>query len=337
DALNASSNYGQDVFLAAPGTGIYTTTAGGGYASVTGTSAAAAEVAGAAALLRASSVGASNGVIVNRLAESADAAGTVSQTGNGRLNLARAVSDTSSTSVEPAGAAPIGGGGPFVGPYVAAGAVNGGSLVIREHTCATAQSSFTSGTTVCAHASVTIGGGGSANWTVLWFAPGVDSTAGPAAHFASFTDSTATATHDDTFAPTTAGTWKVVICKTGDTSKCSGGNTIASATFVVTADTSTSVSSSVNPSKFGQSVTFTATVTSSGPGTPTGTVTFKDGATTLGTGTLSGGVASFSTSTLSVGSHTINVDYAGDGNFNTSSGSTSQTVGKSDTSTSVSS
>src|SRR5207253_7996640 len=51
------------------------------------------------------------------------------------------------------------------------------------------------------------------------------------------------------------------------------------------AGTTTAVSSSVNPSVFGQSVTFTATVSAVAPGagTATGTVTFKDGATTLGT------------------------------------------------------
>ena len=61
DALNASSNYGQDTFLAAPGTDILTTAAGGGYASITGTSASAAEVAAAAALLRANDSSATNG------------------------------------------------------------------------------------------------------------------------------------------------------------------------------------------------------------------------------------------------------------------------------------
>ena len=75
DALNGSSNYGQDVFLGAPGTGIATTSAGGGYTSITGTSASAAEVAGAAALIKANS-GASNGVIVSRLAKNAEPAGT---------------------------------------------------------------------------------------------------------------------------------------------------------------------------------------------------------------------------------------------------------------------
>src|SRR5439155_18093548 len=118
-----------DTFLAAPGTDIVTIVPGGGTSSITGTSASAAEVAGAAALLRAVDPSASNGVIVNRLAESADAAGTADQTGNGRLNLSRAVGDTSTTSIKPAGAAPVGSGGPYVGPYVAAAAsITGATL-----------------------------------------------------------------------------------------------------------------------------------------------------------------------------------------------------------------
>ena len=57
---------------------------------------------------------------MSRLAKNAEAAGSQEQTGNGRLNLDRAMADTSTDSIQPAGAAPIGGGGPFVGPYVAA-------------------------------------------------------------------------------------------------------------------------------------------------------------------------------------------------------------------------
>ena len=63
---------------------------------------------------------ASNGVVVGRLARNADPAGTVDETGNGRVNLARALGDTSTDSVQPAGSAPLGNGGPFVGPYVVA-------------------------------------------------------------------------------------------------------------------------------------------------------------------------------------------------------------------------
>jgi hypothetical protein len=81
--------------------------------------------------------------------------------------------------------------------------------------------------------------------------------------------------------------------------------------------TTTTLSSSVNPSVFGQSVTFTATVSGSG-GTPTGSVTFMNGGTTLGTSTLSGGSATFTTSSLPVGSDSITAVYGGDPNFTAS-------------------
>ena len=86
------------------------------------------------------------------------------------------------------------------------------------------------------------------------------------------------------------------------------------------ASSTTSVTSSANPSVFGQSVTFTAQVSavSPGAGTPTGTVTFKDGSTTLGTGSLSAGTANFTTAALAVGSHSITAVYGGDTHFKTS-------------------
>jgi uncharacterized repeat protein (TIGR03803 family) len=76
------------------------------------------------------------------------------------------------------------------------------------------------------------------------------------------------------------------------------------------ATSATSVVSSVNPSKPGQKVTFTATVTSPTT-TPTGKVTFMDGSTVLGTETLAKGKAKFSTSTLSAGTNKITAVYAG--------------------------
>src|SRR5206468_2141590 len=88
DSLDPTSNYGADTFLAAPGAGIETTAVGGGYATISGSSAAAAEVAGAAGLMRASSLDSTNSVVVGRLARNADSAGSAEQTGNGRLNLA---------------------------------------------------------------------------------------------------------------------------------------------------------------------------------------------------------------------------------------------------------
>src|SRR2546426_7449431 len=93
------------------------------------------------------------------------------------------------------------------------------------------------------------------------------------------------------------------------------------------ADTTTSLASSVNPTRFGQSTTFTATISVVLPGTtavayPSGTVTFFDGSTSIGSGTLSTSsvvtTASFSTYSLAVASHSITASYAGDANFNPS-------------------
>jgi hypothetical protein len=97
---------------------------------------------------------------------------------------------------------------------------------------------------------------------------------------------------------------------------------------------STSLSATPNPSSPGQQVTFTATVTGTG-GTPSGTVTFSDGGTTLGTGTLINGATTYQTTSLSAGSHTITATYNGDSNFGTSSGTVTQVV-KTTSSTSMS-
>ena len=91
----------------------------------------------------------------------------------------------------------------------------------------------------------------------------------------------------------------------------------------------TTLTSSSNPVKAHKSVTFTAKVVASAPGTgtPTGTVTFMDGTTTLGTGSLSGGQASFSISSLSHGTHQITAVYGGSSGFATSTSNVvSQTV-----------
>jgi alpha-tubulin suppressor-like RCC1 family protein len=83
------------------------------------------------------------------------------------------------------------------------------------------------------------------------------------------------------------------------------------------AATTTAFSASpVSPSVFGQSVTLTATVSSSA-GTPDGSVTFTDSvAGVLGTGTLDGsGVATLTTSSLSIGAHTITASYGGATSF----------------------
>lgn len=93
------------------------------------------------------------------------------------------------------------------------------------------------------------------------------------------------------------------------------------------ASTTTTLTSSINPSSFNQSVTFTATVTPPGGGTATGTVSFFDGSKNLGTRTLIGGVATLTLSTLAIGAHSITAVYGGDANFATSTSAVlSQTV-----------
>jgi len=93
--------------------------------------------------------------------------------------------------------------------------------------------------------------------------------------------------------------------------------------------TTTALTSSPNPSTFGQAIAFTATVAAPmGATTPTGTVTFTSGATTLGTAVLSAsGVATFTPTALPVGvNQTVTATYSGTPNFATSSGTTSVTV-----------
>jgi uncharacterized repeat protein (TIGR03803 family) len=103
--------------------------------------------------------------------------------------------------------------------------------------------------------------------------------------------------------------------------------------------TTTTLSSSPNPSTYGQTVTFIATVASSVGAPPDGeTVTFMKGVTALGTGALNGGSASLTTSTLWMGTNAITAVYGGDSKFG---GSTSkavkQVVSKAPTTTAVAS
>ena len=100
--------------------------------------------------------------------------------------------------------------------------------------------------------------------------------------------------------------------------------------------TKITVASTVNPSAFGESVTFTATVAAQVNGTPTGTVTFSDGSTTLGQATVNAGTATYPSASLATGSHSITATYSGDSNF-TGSASTalSQVVQKVDAATTL--
>jgi hypothetical protein len=90
--------------------------------------------------------------------------------------------------------------------------------------------------------------------------------------------------------------------------------------------TTETLQSSLNPSDYGQTVTFTAQL-SSGNGVPTGDVQFADGSMILGTETISSaGASTFSTGLLAIGTHGITATYQPTGTFPATSASLSQVV-----------
>ena len=75
--------------------------------------------------------------------------------------------------------------------------------------------------------------------------------------------------------------------------------------------TTTALTASANPAAFGQSISFTATVTASSGAVTGGTMAFTDGPILLGAVPVAGGTASLSVSALSAGSHSITASYGG--------------------------
>jgi Bacterial Ig-like domain (group 3) len=108
----------------------------------------------------------------------------------------------------------------------------------------------------------------------------------------------------------------ITVSYAGDLDFTATASPVFTETILPVLATATTLTSSLNPSYSGQSVTFTATVvlaSSASSPVPTGTVSFLDGGTLLGTGSLnSAGVATYTTSTLAVGSHNITATASGD-------------------------
>ncbi|MGB0117729.1 MAG: Ig-like domain repeat protein, partial [Terriglobales bacterium] len=115
-------------------------------------------------------------------------------------------------------------------------------------------------------------------------------------------------------------------------------NLVCSNTWSPEVCTATAISSSLNPSTYGQAVSFTATVTGN---SPTGTVQFTVDGSNLGSPVAlsSGSATSVTTSTLAVGTHTVTAMYSGDSNNSFSTGTLSggQVVGSATSGTVVTS
>jgi sugar lactone lactonase YvrE len=148
------------------------------------------------------------------------------------------------------------------------------------------------------------------------------------------------------FAPTTTGTLTGALTITDNSGNVSGTKQTVQLSGTGLAgtktSTTTSVTSSQNPSTFGESVTFTATVSPNGPPTPTGTVGFTSSGTTIigcSAVTLSASrTAQCATTGLPVGTDLIVATYSGDSNYTGSSSSPlAQVVNKAATATALTS
>jgi hypothetical protein len=153
-------------------------------------------------------------------------------------------------------------------------------------------------------------------------------------------DTTGAAQFSTTF--TTAGSQPILASYSGDSIYAASTATLSE---MVQATTTTQLTSSANPSVYGQSVTFTAAVTTSDPvttsgTTSTGTVVSGTVSFTVDQGTpvnepLVNGTAKFSTSGLGLGPHTVVASYNGTTLFTTSEASLSQVVNQANTVTSL--
>jgi len=147
----------------------------------------------------------------------------------------------------------------------------------------------------------------------------------------------ATCTQAFVFSPTIPGaqTGKAVFSATGGQSVTANFSATATNLILTTTTIALSGSGTVN---YGQTATYTVTLTpsSNGSSAPTGTISFVVDGKTVSTQTVASNPYTFST-TLTVGTHSIAATYSGDSIYAGSNGSTSVTVGKAVTTTTVSS
>jgi hypothetical protein len=116
------------------------------------------------------------------------------------------------------------------------------------------------------------------------------------------------------------GTHQIVATYTGSINYIASTSS-AVQQVVVPAATATALTSSLNPAPLGQTVTFTAAITSKSSIAAGGTVSFTDGGAALGSASVVNGTATFAINSLAFGVHTIVAVYAGDTNHGASTSS----------------
>jgi hypothetical protein len=169
-------------------------------------------------------------------------------------------------------------------------------------------------------ATVNAQGGGTVNGTVTF----LDGTTA----IATVTLANNQAAYNTSYSKKKIGAHVITASYSGELHK-SQGSVSATLTEIVRGPSATALSTSGSPSRVGQLVTFTATVTSQYGAIPDPElVTFYDGKAILGTVALAGGQAVYNSSTLSAKRHMITATYAGDANFAPSSAKVTQIVEK---------
>jgi hypothetical protein len=113
-----------------------------------------------------------------------------------------------------------------------------------------------------------------------------------------------------------AGSHSLTASYPGDTNHSAAVSQVVSQVVTKTSATM-SMTSSKNPSNYGDVVTFTVTATGlAGLPNPSGSVTVSDGSTVLAVVALNGsGVATDTVQTLTAGSHSLTAVYGGDANY----------------------
>jgi hypothetical protein len=203
------------------------------------------------------------------------------------------------------------------------GNINTASLDIRLSNCSTSQTTFNQGSTICAHSTVNVSGGGNTSYRIKWFAPGVSITSGNPTRDTAFSENgNGTFPRDDSLVTSTSsltGSWTVVICASGGSGSCPSNQQRATATFTLNPVTNLTLAA-LNPSSVTYGSTGPVPLNAALKRTDTGsfivgaTISFLVDSVSVGTATTNAnGVASLSYDPSAIGAtnHSVQATFAG--------------------------